>query len=117
VGSGKSFEGGKAANWLPSGLTSGADRDRRKAKVGDYAEVVRIVRNLVHPARYVEDHYRSRVTAKILRRQFEIEGTGSLNATTRLSESICVKKDLILETAIMRTARRRTATRRRARPR
>jgi hypothetical protein len=62
----------KAANWLPSGLTSGADRDRRKAKVGDYAEVVRIVRNLVHPARYVEDHYRSRVTAKILRRQFEI---------------------------------------------
>jgi len=62
----------KAANWLPSGLTLGADWDRRKAKVGDYAEVVRIVRNLVHPARYVEDHYRSRVTAKILRRQFEI---------------------------------------------
>jgi len=62
----------KAANLLPSGLTFGADWDRRKAKVGDYAEVVRIVRNLVHPARYVEDHYRSRVTAKILRRQFEI---------------------------------------------
>jgi hypothetical protein len=62
----------KAANWLPTGLTLGGDWDRRKAKVGDYAEVVRMVRNLVHPARYVEDHYRSRVTAKYLRRQFEI---------------------------------------------
>ena len=33
--------------------------------------VVRMVRNLIHPARYVEDHYRIRVTAKYLRRQFE----------------------------------------------
>jgi hypothetical protein len=62
----------KAANWLPSGLTLGGDWDRRKGKVGDYAEVVRTVRNLVHPARYVEDHYRSRVTAKHLRQQFEV---------------------------------------------
>jgi hypothetical protein len=61
----------KAANWLPSGLTLGSDWDPRKAKVGDYAEVVRMVRNLIHPARYVEDHCRSRVTAKYLRRQFE----------------------------------------------
>jgi hypothetical protein len=62
----------KAANWLPSGLKLGDDWDGRKAKVGDYAEVVRMVRNLVHPARYVEDHYRSRVTAKYLKRQFDV---------------------------------------------
>jgi hypothetical protein len=46
--------------------------DRRKAKVGDYAEVVRMVRHLVHPARYVEDHHRSRVTAKYLQWQFNV---------------------------------------------
>jgi hypothetical protein len=62
----------KAAGWLPSGLTLQDEWDGRKAKIGDYAEVVRMVRNLVHPARYVEDHYRSRVTAKYLRRQFEV---------------------------------------------
>ena len=62
----------KAAHWLPSGLNLEDDWDRRKAKVGDYAEVVRMVRNLVHPARYVEDHYRNRVTAKYLRRQFDV---------------------------------------------
>jgi len=61
----------KAANWLPSGLTLGSDWDPRKAKVGDHAEVVRMLRNLIHPARHVEDHYRRRVTAKYLRRQFE----------------------------------------------
>jgi|SRR6266540_1542482 hypothetical protein len=62
----------KAANWLPSGLTLGGDWSGRKAKVGDHAEVVRMVRNMVHPARYVADHYRSRITAKYLQRQFEI---------------------------------------------
>jgi hypothetical protein len=62
----------KAANWLPSGLNLKDGWDSRKAKVGDYAEVVRMVRNLVHPARYVEDHYRSRVTAKYLQRQFDV---------------------------------------------
>jgi hypothetical protein len=62
----------KAAKWLPSGLNLEDAWDRRKAKVGDYAEVTRTLRNLVHPARYVEDHYRSRVTAKYLERQFEV---------------------------------------------
>jgi hypothetical protein len=44
----------------------------RKARIGDNAEVVRQVRNLAHPARYAADHYRSRVTAKYLQRQFEV---------------------------------------------
>ena len=47
------------------------DWDGRKAKVGDHAEVVRMLRNLAHPARYVMDHYHKRVTAKYLGRQFE----------------------------------------------
>lgn len=62
----------KAANWLPSQLDLNDDWSNRKARVGDYAEVVRMVRNLVHPASYAEEHYRSRVTARYLQRQFEV---------------------------------------------
>jgi hypothetical protein len=61
----------KAANWLPSGLNS-KDETGEKRKWATDAEVVRMVRNLVHPARYAEDHYRSRVTAKYLQRQFDV---------------------------------------------
>ena len=46
--------------------------DGRRAKIGDYAEVARMVRNLVHPARYVADYRGRRVTAKYLQRQFEV---------------------------------------------
>jgi hypothetical protein len=57
----------KAAGWLPSALIYGEDEwSSRKAKVGDYAEVLREFRNLTHPARYMEDHYRKRVTKKHL---------------------------------------------------
>ena len=62
----------KAARWLPSGLNMGDEWNSRKALIGDYAEVVRMVRNLLHPTRYTADHYRSRVTRKYLQRQFEL---------------------------------------------
>jgi hypothetical protein len=68
----------KAAGWLPSGLELGDDWNRRRAKVGDYAEVARQVRNLLHPARYMEDHFGKRVTKKHLKLVFEtIEAAGS----------------------------------------
>jgi hypothetical protein len=58
----------KAAGWLPSSLEYGKDDwDSKKAEAGDYAEIVRETRNLAHPARYVEDHYRRRVTEKRLK--------------------------------------------------
>jgi hypothetical protein len=63
----------KAANWLPSAMEYGEDDwDRKKAKIGDYAEVVREMRNLAHPARYMEDHHRKRVTSKHLEWVLEI---------------------------------------------
>lgn len=61
----------KAANWLPSGLHLNEEWSARKARIGDHAEIVRMVRNLAHPARYVADHPRGRVTPKYLKRQFE----------------------------------------------
>jgi hypothetical protein len=62
----------KAAQWLPSNLDLQDAWSKRKARIGDYAEVVRQVRNLAHPARYVEDHRRKRVTATHLEGQFEV---------------------------------------------
>jgi hypothetical protein len=57
----------KAAEWLPSAVNLDDP-----ARIGDYAEVVREVRNLAHPARYVKDHHRKRVTRKYLQLQFEV---------------------------------------------
>jgi hypothetical protein len=62
----------KAAGWLPTALNLNGDWNWRKAKVGDYAEVARMMRNLAHPGRYLQDHTGRRVTNKYLRRQFEI---------------------------------------------
>lgn len=69
---GQLLKAAKAAGWLPSSLGPSEEWNTRKAKVGDYAEVSRRIRNLVHPGRYVKDHAQSRVTAKYLERQFEI---------------------------------------------
>ena len=62
----------KAAGWLPTALNLNDDWKWRRAKAGDYAEVVRMMRNLAHPARYLKDHTRRRVTSKYLQRQFEV---------------------------------------------
>jgi hypothetical protein len=69
---GQLIKAAKAAGWLPSGLDLDAKWSTRKAKVGDYAEVCRMVRNLAHPGSYLKHHSPSRVTAKYLQRQFEI---------------------------------------------
>jgi hypothetical protein len=61
----------KAAGWLPSQLDMNDDWSSRKARIGDYAEVVRMVRNLVHPASYAVEHYRQRITKRYLQWQFE----------------------------------------------
>lgn len=62
----------KTAGWLPAGLKLGEDWNSKKARVGDYAEAARMMRNLAHPARYLKDHPRGRVTKRYLQRQFEI---------------------------------------------
>ena len=62
----------KAAGWLPTALDLNDDWNWRRAKVGDYAELVRMMRNLAHPARYLKDHHGRRVTNKYLQRQFEV---------------------------------------------
>lgn len=62
----------KAANWLPSKLNLNDNWDTRIAKIGDYAEVLRMIRNLAHPSCYVNDHMGKRITKKYLEKQFNV---------------------------------------------
>jgi hypothetical protein len=62
----------KAANWLPTSDDPNHNYHLKKAKIGDFADVVRGVRNLAHPARYRKEHSGKRVTARYLRQQFDV---------------------------------------------
>jgi hypothetical protein len=62
----------KSAGWLPSAIDLADEWSGKKAKIGDYAEVTRLVRNLVHPGNYLKEHSHGRITAKYLQRQFEV---------------------------------------------
>jgi hypothetical protein len=62
----------KAADWLPSSEHTDGSTKRQRKHIGDLAIVIRDVRNLVHPARYVSDHYRRRVTKRYSEYLFEV---------------------------------------------
>ncbi len=62
----------KECNWLPSALSLNDEWDEAKAKIGDYGEVIRQIRNLVHPARYALDWPRKRITKNIWKLTFKI---------------------------------------------
>ena len=62
----------KAAEWLPSSKQADGSTKRKRKQIGDLAIVIRDVRNLVHPGRYVSDHYRRRVTKRYSEYLFEV---------------------------------------------
>jgi len=62
----------KERNWLPSALSTDDDWDDAKAQIGDYGELIKEIRNLVHPARYAIDWPHRRITKKYLEAVFEI---------------------------------------------
>ncbi|RIE05725.1 hypothetical protein SMC7_06110 [Candidatus Cryosericum terrychapinii] len=73
--------------WLPSGLTYGEQWSSKKAGIGDYAVVVRELRNLVHPARYVQDMPRKRITERYYRSCEETFGTSIDYLLARIGRS------------------------------
>lgn len=58
--------------WLPRKLSLEDIFQDKNAEIGDYAERVRVFRNLAHPARYIKDHSSRRVTRIYLEHLFEI---------------------------------------------
>jgi hypothetical protein len=68
-------------NWLP--LTS-----KRTKGIGVYAHQVRQIRNLLHPARYLQDHSPSRITARYLKNCLEIVDAANDWLVARVNESL-----------------------------
>jgi len=62
----------RGAHWLPAGLYAEEAWDNKKARIGDYALVVRDFRNLVHVARYLQDYPSPRLTKRRLEFCFEV---------------------------------------------
>jgi hypothetical protein len=58
--------------WLPAGLELEEEWNQRKARIGDYAVVLKDFRNLVHPAVYLTKFPRRRVTKRRLEFCFDI---------------------------------------------
>jgi hypothetical protein len=63
--------------WLPTGLAREDDWNPRKAKIGDWAVVLKEIRNLVHPAVYMTHLPKSRMTRRRLGLCFEIFKTAT----------------------------------------
>ena len=62
----------REVGWLPAGLELDAEWNSRRAKIGDHVVAVMQLRNLVHPAAYIDAHVRKRVTARYLKHAFEV---------------------------------------------
>ena len=78
----------KEQYWLPSGLSPNKDWDDAKAHIGDYGEIIRQIRNFVHPARYALDMSREKITKRYLEAVFESIEVAHEHLMHKLNESI-----------------------------
>lgn len=62
----------KELGWLPTSLSSQESWEIAKAEIGDYIDIIRKTRNLIHPARYAKELGKKRITKKYLEACFEI---------------------------------------------
>ena len=93
-------------NLLPSGLSSEDKWSSAHAKIGDYANLVRKIRNLIHPVRYVNDFSRKRVTKKYLEACFVIVDAAADYLYLLVSTSL----KIMLEEKERRSAHRKLLT-------
>lgn len=89
----------KRCAWLPAGLQLEEDWNQRRAKIGDWAEVVRQIRNLVHPGCYVSDYSRQRVTKTRMELCSDVLNTAQHHLLQKLHKS--------LEAAVMKLEKKR----------
>lgn len=82
--------------WLPTGLPKGGKWITRRAKIGDYAEVLRQTRNLIHPARYVLDLSPARVPKRYLEGSIEVFEVASQHLYAKVLSSL--RQDLRIKT-------------------
>jgi hypothetical protein len=78
----------RACDWLPARLALHDAWDHQKAHIGDYAVVVKDMRNLVHASRYLTDFARSRMTKRRMEMCFEILEVASDHLQAKLHTSL-----------------------------
>ena len=66
-------------NWLPCALSKDEEWNTANAKIGDYVDIVRQIRNLIHPVQYAKEFSRKRITKKYLDACFSIVDAASDN--------------------------------------
>lgn len=59
-------------HWLPSSGDSEDGQDPAKAQVGDYVDVIRAIRNLLHPSIYMKEFYAQQVDRQHLDLSFKV---------------------------------------------
>jgi hypothetical protein len=78
----------KKQGWLPSSLTLDEEWNGNRAQIGDWAEVLRQIRNLIHPVRYMLDLPRKRITKRYLETAFEIFEVATDYLLNKIGESL-----------------------------
>lgn len=74
--------------WLKSGLELETDWDRKKARIGDYAIVLKDFRNLVHASCKITDFSKSRVTKQRMEMCFDILDISKSHLEAKLHRSL-----------------------------
>ncbi len=74
--------------WSTCGLRFFQTSSTQKALFREYAEVLRMIRNLIHPGRYIREHSPARLTAKHLEKSFEILEICTEHLYCKLEDSI-----------------------------
>jgi hypothetical protein len=78
----------KKCGWLPSRLSENDNWNPRKAHIGDYAELLRETRNLVHTGRYIKDYPKARITKRRMEKLFEILEVANDWFSDKINESL-----------------------------
>lgn len=78
----------RECGWLPSGLSLDDEWNHKKAHVGDYAVLVKRIRNLVHASCYIENFPRSRLTNRRMELCFETLAVASDYLLDKLHASL-----------------------------
>jgi hypothetical protein len=74
--------------WLPAGLPLDADWNKKEAKIGDYAYVLKKIRNLVHAGPFVAETSWSTVTKQRLEWCYEVFNVANEHLLSKIYASI-----------------------------
>lgn len=78
----------KELKWLPCSEKNSEEIDPGHALVGDYVELVRVIRNLVHPSIYLKEYAGESLSNKHLDLSFTVLNVACAHLAARLKETL-----------------------------